>query len=279
MAESVSELFITQYVADVKIAYQQMAAKLRKAVYLKTGVKGSKARFQKVGKGEARQKTRHGDIPTMGVSHGKVEGIMETWYAADYSDAVDEAMHNIDERKILAKTGAGAISRKGDDIVFMQLAMTPNVIDLPTTGLVKSKIQIGLELLFKNDVPEDDNEIYAAVGPHQWNELMELKEFANSDYVGADGLPWKGGARYKQWNNVNWMQHNRAPLSGSVRDVFIWHKMAVGYAENIADTCRIDFIPEKDSHFVNNKFTACGAMIDSDGIVCLKCKEDSVISE
>ncbi len=52
----VSALFITEYMTDVKIAYQQMASKLRKAVYLKTGVKASEARFQKAGKGVARQK-------------------------------------------------------------------------------------------------------------------------------------------------------------------------------------------------------------------------------
>ncbi|GKT30435.1 hypothetical protein ADUPG1_005499, partial [Aduncisulcus paluster] len=91
---------------------------------------------------------------------------------------------------------------------------------------------------------------------------MELKEFASAEYIGADGLPWKGGARYKTWNNVNWMQHSGTPLVGTTRKVYIWHKMSVGFAENIPNTCKISWENPKDAWFINNKMMAAGCLID-----------------
>ena len=77
MSSQVSESFIKQFEADVHLAYQQNGSKLRNPVRSKNNVKGSSTVFQKVGKGSASQKARHGMVPVMSLSHSPVASALQ----------------------------------------------------------------------------------------------------------------------------------------------------------------------------------------------------------
>ena len=62
MSTSVSTSFVKQYERDVHHLFQRQGGILRNSVRLKTGVKGSSTHFQKIGKGKATSKARHGVI-------------------------------------------------------------------------------------------------------------------------------------------------------------------------------------------------------------------------
>ena len=64
MSTSISTAFIKQFEAEVHMAYQRMGSKLRNTIRQVNNVKGSQARFQKVGTGSAVSKSRHAQIPT-----------------------------------------------------------------------------------------------------------------------------------------------------------------------------------------------------------------------
>ncbi|MDR1826473.1 MAG: hypothetical protein LBQ49_02150, partial [Rickettsiales bacterium] len=69
MSDSIELSFIKQFEADVHLAYQQTGTKLRSTVRSKSGVVGLSTTFQKVGKGVASTKTRHGAVPVMNLDH------------------------------------------------------------------------------------------------------------------------------------------------------------------------------------------------------------------
>ena len=98
MSTQVSESFIKQFEAEVHLCYQQNGSKLRNTVRYKNGVKGSSTVFQKVGKGIASQKARHGLVPVMSLDHSPVECELQDYYAGDWVDALDELKLSIDER-------------------------------------------------------------------------------------------------------------------------------------------------------------------------------------
>ena len=86
---SVDQAFIKKYEAEVKLAYQRMGSKLANTVRKKMNVKGKDTTFQKVGKGTAGTKSRHGNVPLMNLDHTPVTTTLQDWYAGDYIDKLD----------------------------------------------------------------------------------------------------------------------------------------------------------------------------------------------
>ncbi len=80
MSTKVSESFIKQFESDVHLAYQQMGSKLKDTVRYKNNVKGSSTVFQKIGKGVASKKARHGLVPVMNVDYTPVECELQDYY-------------------------------------------------------------------------------------------------------------------------------------------------------------------------------------------------------
>ena len=187
MSMSVDQVFIKQFEADVHLAYQQMGTKLRSTIRSKTGVVGMSTTFQKIGKGIASTKSRHGIVPVMNLNHTPVECTLQDYYAGDWIDALDELKTNVDERRVVASAGAYALGRKTDELIIAAMNTATQYVGDYSTGLTKSLIMSAIEKLNTNDVP-DDGRRYAVVGVHQWNELLGLDEFVSADYVGGSQM-------------------------------------------------------------------------------------------
>ena len=190
MSTQVSESFIKQFEAEVHLCYQQNGSKLRNTVRYKNGVKGSSTVFQKVGKGIASRKARHGLVPVMSLDHSPVECELQDYYAGDWVDALDELKLSIDERRVIANSGAYALGRKTDELIIGALSQAGSANDVGDYAEVMGKKDIldAFARLNENDVP-DDGQRFGLVGPHQWNALLNIQEFSNSDYAG-DNLPF-----------------------------------------------------------------------------------------
>lgn len=271
MSVSIDQVFVKQFEAEVHLAYQQMGTKLRSTVRSKTGVIGASTTFQKVGRGTASTKSRHGIVPVMNLDHEPVECMMQDYYAGDWIDALDELKTNIDERRVVASAGAYALGRKTDELIIDAMATaTTNVGDYKS-GLSKEFILSAIEILNQNDVP-DDGRRFAVVGVHQWNELLSLEEFISADYVG-DELPLISGGASKKWLGITWLLHNGLPVTGDNRDCFIYHASAIGHACGQEVKTDITWHGERAAHFVSNSMSQGAVLIDNAGIVCMKCKD------
>lgn len=271
MSVSIDQVFIKQFEADVHLAYQQMGTKLRATVRSKSGVVGASTTFQKVGKGTASTKSRHGIVPVMNLNHEPVECMLQDYYAGDWVDALDELKTNVDERRVVASAGAYALGRKTDELIISAMDGATNSVGDYKTGLTKDLILSAIEVLNEKDVP-DDGRRFAVVGVHQWNQLLGVEEFVSADYVGDD-LPLVSGGASKKWLGITWLLHNGLPLTGTNRDCFIYHATSIGHACGQEVKTDISWHGERAAHFISNSMSQGAVLIDTDGIVRLKCAD------
>jgi hypothetical protein len=275
MSVSINQAFIKQYEADVHIAYQRMGAKLRNTVRVKTSATGATTVFQKTGTGIAATKTRHGMVPVMNVEHTQVECTLEDFYAGDWVDKMDEIKTNVDERKVLVNAGAYALGRKTDEMIVTAAAKATTTVGDYSTGLTKNLLLSAFETLNDADVP-DDGQRFGIVGPHQWNELLNLDEFASSDFA-SDAFPWLKGTESRKWLGIVWLMHTGLPLDAAQRDCFLWHKTAIGHAIGAEVTSDITWHGDRAAWFVNNMMSQGATLIDSSGVVKIKVNDDAAI--
>lgn len=276
MSTTVSNAFVTQYVEMVHQAYQAQGSKMRQTVRLQTEVEGSKCVFQKIGKGAAGKKTRHGNVPLMNLNHSNVSCTLSDWYAAEYIDKLDELKDKSDEKQVAANAGAWALGRKIDELIITKLEGATNVVAEAATGLTKDKILQAFGTLNANDVP-DDGHRFAVVGPHQWNELLNIQEFKSSDYAGEQ-YAWLKGTESRTWLGITWMFHTGLPLDeAGTRMCYIYHRNAAGLAEGQKVQAFVDWVPEKAAHLVDHMLSAGACLIDPDGVVQIQCDDDAAI--
>jgi hypothetical protein len=271
VSTSIDQAFIKQFEEEVHQAYQRMGSKLRNTVRVKNGVKGSSTTFQKVGKGTADTKARHASVPVMNLDHTPVECTLQDFYAGDWVDALDELKINIDERQVLANAGSYALGRKTDEMIITELGATTQTIVHNAEGLTKAKILSAFETLGDNDVP-DDGDRWGLVSWQAWTDLLNITEFASSDFVGPDELPWKG-TQAKRWLGATWMAHSGLPGAGATRLNYLYHKSAIGHAVGQDVKTDITWHGDKAAHFVANSMSQGAKLIDALGIVEIETDE------
>jgi len=246
---------------------------------MKDRLNGQSVYFQKVGKGTAAQKSRHGSVPVMNQNHTPVECPVADFYAGDWIDRLDELKLNIDERMVVANGGAWALGRKVDDQINLAVRTglpTAQKIAIGSAGMTKGKALLATEILNNGDVP-DDGQRFAYIGNHQWNELLNLQEFSNSLYVGNE-YPWLGGLEIRRWLGVVWVRHSGLDLVGTSRFCTMWHKTAVGYARGQEVTTDITWHGDRAAHFVNSMMSGGAVRIEDTGCVEIACDDTTAIS-
>ena len=277
MSISVDKVFVKQFEADVHLAYQQMGTKLRSTVRSKSGVIGASTTFQKVGRGTASTKSRHGMVPVMNLNHEPVECVLADYYAGDWVDALDELKTNVDERRVVASAGAYALGRKTDELIVDAMNQATKSVGEYKTGLTKELILSAVEILNANDVP-DDGRRFGVIGVYQWNELMSMDEFVSGEYVGED-RPLVNGFEVRKWLGINWILYNGLPVTDTNRDCFIYHASSIGHACGQDVKTDISWHGERAAHFISNSMSQGAVMIDQDGIVRVKCSDKGIIGE
>ena len=271
MSTSIDQAFAKQFEREVHEAYQRQGSKLRNTVRVKNGVRGSSTVFQKVGKGAASTKARHGMVPVMNVDFSAVEAHLVDYYAGEWVDQLDELKTNIDERQVLANAGAFALGRKTDELIIDAMNATGNVVGSGTVGMTKEKVLEAFEQLGAEDVP-DDGERYAVIGWKQWSELLSLPEFATADFIGDTQLPWKT-TQAKFWLGTLWIPHSGLPANEGVRSCFWYHRSAIGHAVGQEVRSDITWHGDRAAHFISNSMSQGAALIDEPGVVKMLCLE------
>ena len=284
MSTSISTAFITSYEAKVHEVFQRTGSYLKEAVRVKDGVVGSTAVFQKIGKATATTKARHGTITPMNQTHTAPSCTLADFYAGDWVDKLDEAKTNINERDALASGGAMALGRMVDSQITTVLdTTTQSTITLTVSSIANilaTAIQFA-EAVWDNDVP-NDGQVYAAVTPRYWSQLMLVDQFQRAEYVGSSGQsftqgPQVGKGRWKDWMGIKWKMQTGLPGAGTATaKCFIWHKMAIGYAVaqsagnvagNEAVAADITWHGDRASHFVNHFMSGQACLIDDTGVI------------
>lgn len=267
----ISLAFVKHFQSEVHMAYQRQGSKLRTTVRSKSNVTGSSTTFQKIGKGTAATKARHGQVPLMNVDHTPITCTLTDYYAGDWVDHLDEMKVAHNEREVLAAAGAYALGRKTDELIIDALETATTASASGAEGMTRATALAAFELLGAKDVP-DDGDRFAVVGWKQWSELLLIEEFANADYVGEEDLPWRG-TQAKKWLGALWMPHSGLKTLAGVRKCYFYHKTAVGHAAGAEVSTDITWHGDRAAHFVSNSMSQGAVLIDTDGVVRMPCKE------
>lgn len=268
MATQISTAFIKQFESEVHMAYQRMGSKLKNTVRQSNNVQGSQARFQKVGTGTASTKSRHGQVPTMEITHSTVDVTLSDFYAADMVDKLDELKTNIDERQVLAQSAAAALGRKVDQLIIdvLDAGSNSNNVVHGSAGLTLAKALTVYESFGEADVP-DDGQRYFVVSPAGWADLLQIDQFSRMEYVGEGDLPYAGGMTAKRWLGFMWFTHSGLSISSTTRDCHAYHASSVGLATGSDISTEMNYLPEKVSNLITSYFSAGAVMIDNNGAI------------
>ncbi len=282
MSTTIDQAFIRQYEADVHHVFQRQGRVLLNPLRHKANIIGSSTTFQKIGKGVATTKARHGVITPMNQDHTAIECVISDFYGGDWVDKLDEAKTNIDEQNAIAKGGAMALGRKVDDQIITILNTTSQTTvtwTLTNSGTVRAALLTMADNLWANDVPNDGDN-YGTLTPRAWAQAMVINQFASSDFIGSNGLPFTEGApigRFKDWMGIKWTMHTGLPGQGtSSANVYVYHRSSVGYASakaagNIAGnqgvSADITWHGDRAAHFVNHLMSGGSCMIDDGGVI------------
>jgi len=262
MANTIDQAFIKQFESEVHMAYQRMGSKLRNTVR-STNVTGSTARFQVIGKGTASTKSRNGDVSTMELAHTNVEATMADYYAAEYIDKLDELKININERQAVAQSAAAALGRQTDALITTAMDAGANSTQIHNTSsaLEKADLLSLFETFGTEDVPEDGQR-YLAMSPAGFADLFNINEFASSDYVGPQQLPFAGGMTMKEF--LGFKIFSTSAVAGGKN--FAYHARAVGIGINSDVQTEVNYVPQKVAHLATSMMSMGSVVIDDDGV-------------
>ena len=262
MANTIDQAFIKQFESEVHLAYQRMGSKLRNTVRT-SNVSASVARFQKIGTGSATTKSRNGSVTPMELTHSNVEVTMADYYAAEYIDKLDELKTNINERQAVAKSAAAALGRKTDEILVaaMDAGASSTQINDTSGALVKADMLSLFETMGIADIPEDGDR-YLAMNPKGFADLFNITEFASSDYVGSQNLPFAGGMTMKEF--LGFKIFSTSAVTGGKN--FAYHTSALGLGINADVSTEVNYVAEKVSHLCTSMMSMGAVVIQSEGI-------------
>ena len=262
MANTIDQAFIKQFETEVHMAYQRMGSKLRNTIR-STNVSGSTARFQKIGTGSASTKSRNGNVTPMELVHTNVEVSMSDFYAAEYIDKLDELKTNINERQAVAQSAAAALGRKTDELIITAMDAGANSTQIHDTGsaLEKADLLSLFETMGTADVPEDGQR-YLAMSPAGYADLFAINEFASSDFVGPQNLPFAGGMTMKEF--LGFKIFSTSAVAGGKN--FAYHTTAVGIGVNSDVQTEVNYVAEKVSHLATSMMSMGAVAIDDNGI-------------
>ncbi|GAB4391000.1 MAG: hypothetical protein Tsb0032_00340 [Kiloniellaceae bacterium] len=276
MSTSIDLSFVKQFEREVHEAYQRQGSLLRATVRSKNNVKGASTTFQKIGKGVASTKARHGKVTPMNVDHTPVDCVLQDYYAGDYVDKLDEAKINHDERMVIANAGAWGLGRKTDELIIAQADQTTSFVGSYVGGLTRTLLLQAVEALDDNDVP-DDGLRWGLLTPRQWSIALTVPEFASADFVGDD-LPYIQRNRTRSWLGVNWMRHTGLPGKGTTNAVcFTYHRNALGHGSGADVNSDITWHGDRAAHFVNNMMSQGACLIDPEGVIEIRVDDTATI--
>jgi len=263
MANTIDTAFIKQFESEVHMAYQRMGSKLRNTVRTVGNVKGSVVRFQKIGTGSASTKSRNGMVAPMELTHTNVEATMSDYYAAEYIDKLDELKTNIDERQAVAKSAAAALGRKTDEILLTAMDAGANSTQIHDTSsaLEKADLLSLFETFGSADIPEDGGR-YLAMHPKGYADLFAITEFASSDFVGEQNLPYAGGMSMKEFLGFKIFSTSAVTAGKNIA----YHTSSVGLGVGADVTTELNYVPERVSHLATSMMSMGAVVIDDNGI-------------
>ena len=269
MSNTLSTVAVTEFDSMVKHAYQN-ASLLRNAVTVRNNVVGDTYKFRAMGKGTASARgTTQTDVTPMNVAHSLVQATLANYVAPEYTDIFDAAEVNFDEKQELAKTIAGALGRRLDDIVIsaMDAATPAATVGVGTTALAATDLIDAKVELVKGGVGSAD--LYCAISGAGLAGLLADEKVSSADYQNVKALVNGEVNTFAGFNVIVIEDRTVGGLTttGDVTAGYAFAKDAIGLAIGVDNKTTIDYVPEKVSYLCNGMLKAGAAVRDAAGLI------------
>lgn len=279
-----STAFQTQYRQEYVAQFEQKMSFFRLAATTESVIKGNQAVFLVAGTGGATAVTRgvNGLIPGRNDSLTQNTATLVEWHDKPKRTSFNIFASQGDGRRILQEGSVKVLNRKIDDTIIGQLSTgtqtTSTAAGVPASLALFTK---ALGILGNADVDVDEEEnMFCAVSHAAWNYLMQIKEFANSQYV--DVRPMGAGPilKARNWIGVNFFKSNR--LSGRTTSnelCLMWHRSAIGYAVNTGDMdVKADYNSEEDYYWARASMNMGAVLMQNTGVVVINHDGSAVVT-
>lgn len=266
MAESA---FQVQYRQEFIQGFEQRQSLIRQTVTTESVIKGNQATFLVADSGDAEAVTRglNGLIPGRADNLTQKTATLVEWHDKPIKTNFNIFASQGDQRRIMQETSMAVINRKMDQDIIAQLETGTQ----DTGAAQQASLDLamyGRAILGNNEVPLDGN-IFGLITPAFEAYLMQIKEFANADYV--NNKPFSNQLTMFRWANVNWIVHPNLPGKGTnAEKCFLYHKSAIGHAVDTAGMqSRVGFQEEHNYSWALCTVYMGSVLMQNEGVVIL----------
>lgn len=282
MSKFLSAAAQTQFDSEVLHEYQGMGS-LRSTVTVRSGVVGDTYKFRKMGTGMAQARGLSStDVTPMDVSHSLQTATLTNWCAPEYTDIFDAATVNFQERTELAKTIAGALSRREDQLLIdawdgagSYAGTVSTDIGGVATDMNPAKLRRASRYLNTYGVPMAGRHL--VIGALQLEALLGNTEATSTDFNTVKALV---NGEINSFVGFQFhMIEDRASYEGgltvaaTVRSCYAYHQTSSGYASGIDPRTEVNYVPTKTSWLANGLLKAGAVVRNTNGLVKVNCTE------
>ena len=111
------------------------------------------------------------------------------------------------------------------------------------------------------NIPEDGGR-YLAMHPKGFADLFLINEFASSDFVGEQNLPFAGGMTMKSFLGFQIFSTSAITAGKNMA----YHTSAVGLGIGADVSTEVNYIAERAAHLTNSMMSMGAVVIDDNGV-------------
>lgn len=226
--------FQTQYRQEFVEGYERRQSQLRMTCTTEAVIKGSSAVFNVVDSGGASAATRgvNGLIPSNANNNTQNTCTLSEQHSLFKQTGFNIFASQGDQRSLLQRNSQSTLNRKVDDQILTELYTGTQYAGTTAEAMSLTKVAHAITILGNNNVPID-GDIFGLISPAAYGYLLQVKEFANTDYVAQK--PLAGRMREFYWAGVNWIVHTGlSSLGTNSEKCIVYHKSAIGHAMDTA---------------------------------------------
>ena len=269
MSKTLSTVAVQEFDAMVKHAYQGMGI-LKPSVTVRNNVVGDQYKFRRMTKGLANQKSTADLVTPMDVDHEFKTAILQNWNAPEYTDIFDAAEVNFDEKQELATTIAGALGRRGDQLIIDAMdASTPLTTDVAEGGTNLTIAKLIAAQVELRDQGVNSSALHGAIEANGLGGLLNDEKASSSDYQNVKALV-QGDINTLCGFNIHVIEtrtEGGLTEAANIVDAWFYAQDAVGLAIGIDMKTDIDWIAERTAWLTNGIMKAGSVVRDEGGLV------------
>ena len=111
------------------------------------------------------------------------------------------------------------------------------------------------------NIPEDGGR-YLAMNPKGFADLFLINEFASSDYVGDQNLPYAGGMTMKNFLGFQIFSTSAVTAGKNMA----YHTSSIGLGIGADVSTELNYVPERAAHLTTSMMSMGAVVIDDNGI-------------